>query len=78
MLPQISYSGDQGPILDTMSEQSTIISKHFFSQTAKPLMPLPLKPFLGTFEELLDVLEHCHWPLQSDPGEHCLLHSLIF
>ena len=57
MLPQISYSGDQEPILATTSEQSTIISKHLFSKTAKPLMPV--KPFLGTFEELLDVLEHC-------------------
>ena len=43
MLPQISYSGDQEPILATTSEQSTIISKHLFSQTANPLMPV--KPF---------------------------------
>ena len=71
MLPPISYSGDQEPIPATMSEQSTIMR-----QTANPLMPM--QPFRGTFEELLDVLEHCHWPLDSEPGAHCLLHSLIF
>ena len=35
MLPPISYSGDQEPILATMSEQSTII-RHLFKPNSEP------------------------------------------